>query len=36
MSHVIHTLDDKAAAHLWFEFTEEMTYRWENGYMIPG
>ena len=37
MSHVVHTLGGvKAAAHLWYEFTEEMRYRWENGYTIPG
>lgn len=37
MSHVVHTLGGvKAAAHLWYEFTEEMRYRWENGYSIPG
>ena len=37
MSHVVHTMGGvKAAAHLWYEFTQEMRYRWENGYTIPG
>ncbi|KAF5298392.1 hypothetical protein FQR65_LT01170 [Abscondita terminalis] len=26
----------KAAAHLWFEFAQEMRYRWENSILIPG
>lgn len=37
MSHVVHTLGGvKQAAHLWYEFTEEMRYRWEKGHTIPG
>lgn len=37
MSHVVQTLGGvKAAAHLWYEFTQEMRYRWENGYVVPG
>jgi hypothetical protein len=37
MSHVVHTpRGDRAAAHLWYEFTQEMRYRWENGIIIPG
>lgn len=37
MSHVVHALGDvRAAAHLWYEFTQEMRYRWENGITIPG
>ncbi|XP_021920083.1 rab3 GTPase-activating protein catalytic subunit isoform X2 [Zootermopsis nevadensis] len=37
MSHVVYTLGGvKAAAHLWYEFTQEMRYRWEKGIVIPG
>lgn len=37
MSHVVHALGGvKSAAHLWYEFTQEMRYRWEKGIAIPG
>lgn len=26
----------RAAAHLWFEFVQEMRYRWEKSILIPG
>ncbi|KAI4464157.1 rab3 gtpase-activating protein catalytic subunit [Holotrichia oblita] len=26
----------KALAHLWYEFSQEMRYRWEKSYLIPG
>ncbi|KRT84176.1 hypothetical protein AMK59_316 [Oryctes borbonicus] len=26
----------KALAHLWYEFAQEMRYRWEKSYVIPG
>ncbi|KAJ4436008.1 hypothetical protein ANN_18632 [Periplaneta americana] len=37
MSHVVHTLGGvRAAAHLWYEFTQEMRFRWEKGITVPG
>ncbi|XP_046989367.1 rab3 GTPase-activating protein catalytic subunit [Schistocerca americana] len=37
MSHVVHTLGGiRAAAYLWFEFTQEMRYRWDKCILIPG
>ncbi|KAJ9596359.1 hypothetical protein L9F63_012634 [Diploptera punctata] len=37
MSHVMHTLGGlRAAVHLWYEFTQEMRYRWEKGILVPG
>ncbi|XP_067007890.2 rab3 GTPase-activating protein catalytic subunit [Anabrus simplex] len=37
MSHVMCNLGGvKEAAHLWYEFCEEMVYRWENSIIIPG
>ncbi|XP_054281898.1 rab3 GTPase-activating protein catalytic subunit isoform X2 [Macrosteles quadrilineatus] len=37
MSHATHTLGGvKAAAHLWFEFCQELRFRWERAVPIPG
>lgn len=37
MSHVVHSLGGiRSAAHLWYEFTQELRYRWENSTLIPG
>nr|CAD7397861.1 unnamed protein product [Timema cristinae] len=37
MSHVVHTLGGaKAAAHLWYEFAQELRFRWEKDIAVPG
>ncbi|KAK6623726.1 hypothetical protein RUM43_009579 [Polyplax serrata] len=37
MSHVIHAMGGlRAAAYFWYEFTQELRYRWENGILIQG
>ncbi|XP_039279363.1 rab3 GTPase-activating protein catalytic subunit [Nilaparvata lugens] len=37
MAHTVHTLGGtKAAAHLWYEFCQELRFRWNNGIKIPG
>lgn len=37
MAHATHTLGGvKAASHLWFEFCQELRFRWERAIPIPG
>ncbi|CAH1133683.1 unnamed protein product [Ceutorhynchus assimilis] len=37
LSHTLQTLGGiKAFCHIWYEFVQEMRYRWENSMLIPG
>ncbi|XP_017777642.1 PREDICTED: rab3 GTPase-activating protein catalytic subunit-like [Nicrophorus vespilloides] len=37
LSQALHSLGaNRAFAHIWFEFVQEMRYRWEKSIMIPG
>lgn len=37
LAQALHNLGgSRALAHLWYEFTQEMRYRWEKTISIPG